>query len=456
MYRIIAFCLLVSFLISSLNAQTKDEFYEQGNQNSAKGAHQEALMDFFEAIALDSTFWQAYNNAGRSAVALDSNALAVDLFKKALFFQPQEPSIYYQLAIAYQQMKYIENAILSLEEALTLKENYPEALLLKANLEFELKRYPAAIQGYSKLIKGIESGLFKETNSSTVYSMRAFAYRLSGNPGSALKDIEKALSINEKDVQSYYNRAMILSAEKKLELSIIDFSKAIELQPQHVLALYHRGMVYRALRQFKAAIKDFTAILKLNSKANMAYIARAFTFAELKKYTAALKDYSAVLKLDPNDAATWIRRGFVYQSMGVYENAWNDFDAAVKLKSAFQPYALNNRGNIKRLMGDLEESVADINQSLELDSLNSLAYCNRAELYNELDKYEASASDFEMALKLSPDEPLYLFKRAMFYYENNQKELALADLDKLQQNAPEYEKRKRLSMTNKIKKSLAK
>lgn len=456
MFRTFAIFLLISIVVPSLSAQTKDDYYEQGNQNLARGAHQQALMDFFEAIELDSSFWQAYSNAGRSATALDSNALAVDLFKKALYLQPQEPSILYHLAIAYQQMNYLENAVLSLEEALTLKEDYSEAMLLKANLEFELKRYPASIMGYSNLIKGIESGLFKETKLSTVYSMRAFVYRLSGNPNDALKDIEMALSLDEKDVQSYYNRAMILSAEKKLELAIIDFAKAIELQPQHVLALYHRGMVYRLLRQFKAAIKDFTAILKLNKNANMAYIARAYTFAEQNKYILALKDYSAVLKLDPKDAATWIRRGFVYQSMGAYENAWSDFNAAVKLKSAFRPYALNNRGNVKRLMGDLNESLVDINHSLELDSLNSLAFCNRAELYNALNKYEEAKLDFEMALKLSPNEPLYLYKRAVFYFENDQLNWALADLDKLQQDVPEYERRKRLLLTKKIKKSLAK
>ena len=60
--------------------------------------------------------------------------------------------------------------------------------------------------------------------------------------------------------------------------AIKDYSKAIEINPRHAEVYYNRGFVYAKKGQHNQAIEDFTKAIEINSRYAEAYYNRGFTY----------------------------------------------------------------------------------------------------------------------------------------------------------------------------------
>ncbi|HEX9924498.1 MAG TPA: tetratricopeptide repeat protein, partial [Anaerolineae bacterium] len=64
----------------------------------------------------------------------------------------------------------------------------------------------------------------------------------------------------------------------------------------------------------------------------------------------------------------------------------------------------NNRGNARRLQGDLPEAIADYDRAIELDPHYATAYNNRGLACRLRGDVTGAVSDYETAHKLQPDD----------------------------------------------------
>ncbi len=94
----------------------------------------------------------------------------------------------------------------------------------------------------------------------------------------------------------------------KLGKAIDYYSKAIELNPKYTNAYYNRGLVKTQLDKYDEAIEDYTKVITLDSNNVNGYYKRASSYYSLKKYKEALKDYDKVIALEPNNAQTYLDR----------------------------------------------------------------------------------------------------------------------------------------------------
>ena len=79
--------------------------------------------------------------------------------------------------------------------------------------------------------------------------------------------------------------------------AIADFDKAIELNPKYADAYYNRGIAKRQLKQYKEAIADYDKAIKLNPKDANVYYNRGFAYRELGKKEEADADFSTWAEL---------------------------------------------------------------------------------------------------------------------------------------------------------------
>jgi len=96
-----------------------------------------------------------------------------------------------------------------------------------------------------------------------------------------------------------------------------------------------------------------------------------------------------------------MRRGMTAMSQGDHEKALEAFDSLVDQAPEFAE-AWNKRATVFYLLGRLDESVHDIQQTLELEPRHFGALSGLALIYDALDEPAAALRSLEAALRINP------------------------------------------------------
>lgn len=176
------------------------------------------------------------------------------------------------------------SAVLEYTEALKVRPNDRDGLLLRAMGYYRMNRYQRAI----------------DDNTSALKTTR----------------------IPEVLASVYYNRGLDYEALNKLKEAIDDYSAAIQIQPRNFDAIVNRADCYRKSQQPDKAITDITYFLKIGAPTFFAYYVRGISYEEMKKWKESAEDLKSALKLKPTEAQAWGSLGWAQYMSG-------DLDAAV-------------------------------------------------------------------------------------------------------------------------------
>ena len=100
------------------------------------------------------------------------------------------------------------------------------------------------------------------------YFYRAVVNQALENFDDAILDYTKAIQINEKMVDAYYNRANILLSRKDIqnpdiERAISDLEKSIELDPKFTNAYFAMGAALKKIGKYQEALVCLDKVLEL-------------------------------------------------------------------------------------------------------------------------------------------------------------------------------------------------
>jgi len=87
-----------------------------------------------------------------------------------------------------------------------------------------------------------------------------------GDYKGAIDDYNKAIEINPKDADAYYNRGNAKDELNDYQGAIADYSKAIEINPQNVAAYNNRGVAKGRSKYFQSACDDFKKVASLGNE----------------------------------------------------------------------------------------------------------------------------------------------------------------------------------------------
>lgn len=90
----------------------------------------------------------------------------------------------------------------------------------------------------------------------------------------AIKDFDKAISVDQNFSPAYYNRGTAKLMLNENEAAIKDFNKAISLKPDYSNAYSNRGVARMKLGENKNALEDLNNSIKLDQKNVNAYFMR--------------------------------------------------------------------------------------------------------------------------------------------------------------------------------------
>lgn len=143
-------------------------------------------------------------------------------------------------------------------------------------------------------------------------------------------------------------------------------------------------------------------------------------FPMLKRLTTVLAVGAAALALAGcpprlEEGERLIKDGNEYFKAKSYQRADDAYSRALELRPG-EVGVWANRGNTRKMMGDVEGALADYEAALALDPGFAQAWANRAILRDELGDAEGAMEDYRKALELDPKlgEPPSVWRRIVY------------------------------------------
>lgn len=153
-----------------------------------------------------------------------------------------------------------------------------------------------------------------------------------GNFPQALKEIEEAEKINDKDPDVYVIKGAIYMGLKEYTLAEQNYKKALTLRPDYTSAHFNLCGLYLIQNNFDQVISECGLVVAdptYKARAN-AYTNIGIAYFSKGDMAKARENYEQALKLNPSFVYAHNEMGKLYMSTGRYGEAVNEFQLAVK------------------------------------------------------------------------------------------------------------------------------
>lgn len=131
------------------------------------------------------------------------------------------------------------------------------------------------------------------------HNNRGVAHLASGDPGSAIEDYDKALSLDPGYAIARTNRGMAHIAKGAFVQALLDYDMAIELDPAYGPAYASRCWLFGFMGYGDTALADCDESLRLNPLDAAALDSRAFAYWLLEEQERARLDLELAREIDP-------------------------------------------------------------------------------------------------------------------------------------------------------------
>jgi len=266
-------------------------------------------------------------------------------------------------------------------------------------------------------LKSLDEALRVDPKEGWIYSYRSrLRFQLGDVPG-FVADCEAAIFLDE--APGYFDAAL-----GKRRLTIPGKARAADrylaAHPDAYWMYVYRGACRRSpeLNEFGAALADFEKAVSLRPDCSWAwaYLARA------RKGLPALEAISRAIALKPDCGWFYIWRGEIRRRLGDLSGSLADLDRGLSLDPNYE-YGYAWRGGVKRLLGRPAEAVPDLDLAARLDPQYAWTFHERCLAFRALGKTRKALEDLDRACRLDP--------KFVWCAKPEAAAAALADLEKM-------------------------
>lgn len=153
-------------------------------------------------------------------------------------------------------------------------------------------------------------------------------------------------------------------------------------------------------------------------------------------FAGAAAAFTGALECEPVDGWAMASRGISYRVIGRLEESLADLTRATELdpESAWE---IGERGKTLQALGRSEEALAAFDRALELEPDDADVHGARGETHYAVERYDEALADFTRALELEPDDTWALCWRGRTHRERQSYPEALADFTRVLELEPE-------------------
>ncbi len=234
----------------------------------------------------------------------------------------------------------------------------------KRNLAFKLAKQRKFTESESILRQIIAEG----DGEAEIYNKLGYIYISTGKHLKAIRNFNKALSIDPLHFESCFYLATCLKKINKLSEAISIYKKASTINPNFSGTFYNLGNLYYETGDSNEAIVFYQRAIKLAPDSYAAYNNLGNIYKDKKEINTALDCYKKAIRINPNFQEAYINLGYVLKMIAHIDGAINCYKRAIELGS----------DNIKKLDGLYVELASLLDLYNDSSGINNLEnYINR-------------------------------------------------------------------------------
>ncbi len=306
--------------------------------------NQKAIEEFVKA--LDGTvddLDEIYSSIAYEYCSLGDYDHAVNYFKIALDFNPENDAILYEMSFCAEMLQKPDYVIYFLL-------NYIDKNPYSKNAWFNLGSMYASVPDYENAIEAYDFALAIDQTFVNAYINKGSAYSSLMKYEEALKTYMESLAYEKPEEMTYYFIGECYEKMGQLENAENFYRKAIETDPMVTAARIGLGCVLSEKGHHTEAIVCFKEVVKLSKNDGEAWYLLADEYMEIGEIVKAKECYAKSVSYDTSNADVWLDYSNSYAEEKNYSKAIEILQIGFKhhsdstdFKYRLFDYYLNNR-----------------------------------------------------------------------------------------------------------------
>ena len=201
----------------------------------------------------------------------------------------------------------------------------------------------------------MDAWINEESDNSFAYCKRGLLFKTLRRFNEAIDSLNKAVLIDPKNYEAFYERGDILQYHELFEQAMLDFNSVISLQPN--LSIGYEGLaeVQYALGYLDEALVTVNHALGLSPENSAAENLRYNLLLDLRKHETLLQESERSIKNNPKSPDAHTRYGKLLLHLRQLEGSQAAFERALELDGCF-PAARQGLANLFYQQGRWEEA----------------------------------------------------------------------------------------------------
>ena len=374
------------------NPDAVNAYHNRGNAWITLREPKKALADFNAALKILPDNVNALGGRAQAYTHLDQLDKAIEDYTAALKLSPEDPMILNNRGIARMYTDQLEKALEDFGEAIRLS---PDRTLAWQNRGALLARMGRVSEG----IADLDEALRRRPNHLPFYFTRASIYTYYANqPDKAIDDLNVCCKGEPDNPGYFHERGYARERGGFYDVALRDYDRALTLDNSRDQTHHRRGIVLHYLGRPEDAVESLTNALNLKPDFPTYLWDRAQVEQVAGLTEEAAEDYQKVTELQPNRKDAYIRWGKMLQRLGQREESV----AALTAYLDGHPddlLVLGHRADLYRELGRYKEAVADFTRALDDPVAGPGAHWGRGWCYLSLEEPEKAEQDGRDGLK---------------------------------------------------------
>ncbi len=382
------------------------------------GRFDSALFYFNRAIGIDPKTPDGYVQRGMLFYKTNDFVKGDEDERKAMQLGPDLSTPYEMLGYSFLERKKYNEALPLYDSAIAKNKGSFQAFLDKATALGNLGRTEEAIVALNQAIT-------LKPDYVTAYYNRAYAYISLEEMDSAMADCNKLLDIDNRNVDGLLLRAGLEDRNGDDSSAIRDCSNAIAIDPNNPKAYNQRAISRFDLQDNTGIISDCNKAIELKPDYYEAYVQRGDAYDNLNDYDKAIADYNKAITLDGSKLIAFRECAASEAHKNDYKAALSYLDKGLKIEPG-NSYLLSHKFRLLLVTGDSKGALMALDQCIQFHQDSAMIYyMAKANLYDSLkDKDAACKCAFEALKRGLVDGYDYLNTHPCAEYRQNPRFLA--------------------------------
>lgn len=235
--------------------------------------------------------------------------------------------------------------------------------------------------------------------SATLYQLFGAALFKKGAAGEARQAFQRAIALDPKVVQNYFNLALVDLSEKNYPEAEKSLETFVHLEPGNAQAHLLLGRAYHNLNLTLPAIEQFKKALALSPQLPLVHYHLGYAYQSQGNLTAALAEYQQEMKQNPGFPDVYWLAGNIELGRGNLDAAESLFRKGLSVK----PQAVQAEYGLARVFvarKQLAEAEQALHKVIELEPDHVEAHYALARTYQQLGKNEDAAREYKIVAEL--------------------------------------------------------